>query len=229
MMKKAWLLLVFVFTGVWGFYHMKSTWSGTSYINLVQLKRSVGTRDPAAIRKVYDFSTLNGSSLMRATKQRLLSGTKVVQGNGQVGIELGHFVVNDLSGKRQFACDVFNTVELKFKSQGYAVNGERAELVVQAPCVVAPDVNQISAIPVPFELIKQEEPGEVELSYADYPDQKFTVMNVLDSWPETWEVVEIVLKDSEDPAQYITVEKMDIREWYQGPMGVKWASASDEF
>lgn len=59
------------------------------------------SRDPAAIKRVYDFSNLQGSALSIATKQRLISGAKVLYEDSSVGIELGHFVVKGGEGEKE--------------------------------------------------------------------------------------------------------------------------------
>ncbi|MCX7978691.1 MAG: hypothetical protein N2578_06765, partial [Bdellovibrionaceae bacterium] len=67
------------------------------------LKSSV-KRDPAAVRKVYDFSHLEGESLERAMRDRILSGIELKRNEDDLEIGLGHFAFRNNQGDRVLAC-----------------------------------------------------------------------------------------------------------------------------
>lgn len=208
---------------------MLATFDGNTFINrvLVESDNRDAGRSVAAIRRVYDFSSLSGSAFEKASRQRLLSGARVTPSKNQIGIELGHFVVTDIEGNKDFACNVFENVELVFMGLGMATSGQRPKLTVKGPCRYGNDVNQISAISVPFQKIRTEDPGELELTYAEFPDYSFVTEDIFDSWPSEWELYEIHLSSKMPGRQVISVGHSEIRSWYSGPLAIAWPTETE--
>lgn len=214
--------IVFIVAVAFGHSFIRDTWKGNSYLNAILVRPDSRGRDPAAIRRLYDFSGLEGSALESASKKRLLSGARLVPNKDGLKIELGHFVFSDKNGQRDFACNVFDRVELVFLGQGVAVSGEQARLTVTGPCQYKDDVNQISAIEVPLKKLLKETPGDLDLVYSEFPELHISTEHAIDFWPEEWELIEISLKNSQGSGSSMRVLSEDIRAWYQGPMTVEW-------
>ena len=107
-MKAYWSLASLIFFFGLGLYVCVFGNRSIADLPSIDVASNLVTRDPAAIRRTYDFSMLNGSALESAAKMRILSGAKVVRGNSEVGIELGHFVVKGEDGQKTLACQRYS-------------------------------------------------------------------------------------------------------------------------
>lgn len=149
--------------------------------------RATNSRDPAAIRPSFDFSQMEGSLLQNASKERLVSGTRILKKRGSVGVELGHFVLRGPSGQKIFACEEYSTVKLTFEGDGTAIDGKKPMMEVESPCAIsATDVNRISPIWIPATKILEEKVHEGELTFAEAEESKVSFAHVYDTWPTTW-------------------------------------------
>ena len=166
------------------------SWNGISYYYLDENKRH-----PAAVRRAFDFSQLEGDALELASQKRLLSDARVVnlkKGFGW-GIELGHFITRGDRGERQFACGFYDRVELTFFAKGMAISGERPLMMVEAGCRIGDNVNRISAIPIPVSKILQEPPGDLEFQYLEENPVVIKFNHVVDQWPRKWSLYSVRL------------------------------------
>lgn len=186
------------------------------------------SRSVAAIRRVYDFSTLEGSALERASMQRILSGTRILETQDEVSVEFGHFVVTDQDGNRDFACRVFRNVELELMAVGVSTSEGKPTLKIKAPCKISEDVNQISGIKIPFKRLMSEKPGELELVYAEFPGYEFKTMQLDYQWPTSWELMSVKLTGEMPGLSQISVPHSEIRSWYKSPFLVRWARSTGE-
>jgi hypothetical protein len=153
------------------------------------------SRDPAAIKKTYDFSHLEGSALNYAAKQRLLDGAKVIQEDKDLGVELGHFVIRGEDGQKAFACQRYSKVVLGFEGDGVAVGGELPQMEVEGNCEISSDINSIAAVWIPVSKIIGEPVADGEFDFREGHVAKLKFFNVSDQWPKTWMLRTVKLVD----------------------------------
>lgn len=175
-------------------------------------------RDPAAIKRVYDFSHLEGSALSFATKQRLLSGAKVITNNHGVGLELGHFVIRTEGGNKEFACQRYQRIVLEFKGDGSAVAGESPTMEVEGDCEMSRDVNAISALEIPVAQILNQRANDGEFDFRGSQNIKVRFANVADQWPVAWQLVSIRLYNAENPQSEVIVSSQEIHDITSNPV-----------
>jgi hypothetical protein len=175
-------------------------------------------RDPAAIKKVYDFSNLEGSALDFAAKQRLLDGVRVVRDQKDIGIELGHFVIRDDSGQKVFACQKYSKIILGFRGEGTAVAGEVPQMEVEGGCEISTDINSIAAIWIPVSRILQEPVADGEFDFRDGKPSKLKFVNVLDQWPSTWQLYSIRLQDPSGASSEVSIPISELKQILKRPL-----------
>ncbi|WP_413289313.1 hypothetical protein [Bdellovibrio sp. HCB337] len=144
------------------------------------------TRDPAAIRQVYDFSSLTGTELTEAMKKRILAGATVVREHHSLGVELGHFAMAKITGEKTLACQEFATVVLRFEAEGIATSGERPVMEVEGACEFSSDMTKINPIFIPVDKIMAEKPSDGEIQYREGRPVTVRFKNVTEEWPTRW-------------------------------------------
>lgn len=205
------LLAVFVGLGWW------MAWRSKEFPDQYVDNSFSGSRDPAAIRKSYDFSELDGVALSQASKQRLLAGTRILKENSQVGVELGHFVVRGPGGSKAFACDKYSRVILEFEGDGMAMGGDKPEMEVEGTCEVAADINRISPLWIPVAKIIGEPVAEGEFDFRDPSPLKVRFKNVAEKWPGAWALRSIRLAaDSGEIG--VSIEGSELRRMVPKPL-----------
>ncbi|MBX3019949.1 MAG: hypothetical protein KF767_18825 [Bdellovibrionaceae bacterium] len=178
-------------------------------------------RTPAAIRKVYDFSELDGNALNQASKQRLMAGFEVTRDQSDIGVRLGHFVVAGQDGEKVFACDRFDRVVLSFEGEGVATNGDKPQMEVEGQCEPDQDVNRISPLWIPVARITADTVHDGEQIYQNRgQDIRVKFANVSDQWPPQWVLTSIRLKNAghED----VTIESTELRQMMDRPVVVEF-------
>ncbi|MCB0363966.1 MAG: hypothetical protein H6624_13110 [Bdellovibrionaceae bacterium] len=185
------------------------SWDGISYYYLDSDKRH-----PAAVRKVFDFSHLEGSALELASQKRLLSDARVVAvaESQDLGVELGHFITRGEAGGKQFACHAYDRVELTFYAEGMAIAGEKPLMIVEADCRIGDDINRISAIPIPVSKILQENPGELELQYMEENPVLIRFDHVAGQWPREWTLFSVKLYNQRVHGQELFIDNRQVQE-----------------
>ncbi len=183
--------------------------------------RSQLTRDPAAIRKGFDFSDLEGTALSAAAKQRLLENVSVVREGGGVAVELGHFVLKGREGK-EFACEHFDKIQIFFEAEGVASSGEKPKMELDGVCEVASDVNRIAPLRIPVDRIVGLTPGDGEMEFFDAQRVALKFENVFDTWPKLWVLKGIRMYNSKQPGEEMAVTTEDIAHLSPTPVLVEW-------
>ena len=183
---------------------------------------SVPSREPSAIRPMYDFSNLEGSALHAASTQRLMSGFHVLHDKNNVGIELGHFVLRGPGGAKQFACDHFSKVTLTLQGEGMAVGGEKPEMQVAGPCEISSDINSMAPLWIPTDRILQEPVGEGEFEFNDHQQLRVSFKNVSDTWPTLWKVKSIRLSTKDAADGDVLVDEQDLNQSGTKPVFVSF-------
>jgi len=186
------------------------------------------SRDPAAIRRTYDFSGLDGSALAKAQKMRLLSGAKVVREKTGVGVELGHFVIKGEDGQKTFACQKYGKIAMTFVGDGSAVNGELPKMEVEGLCEMSADINSISPLWIPVAKILGEPVADGEFSFKEGKPISLRFANVLEKWPTTWQLQSVRLFTSESQIekgaekQEVIIPPQELRQYVPGPLLIEW-------
>ncbi len=195
------------------------SWGGVIYISNSQILEK--NRNPATLRKVFDFSQLEGSALKMRSQKRLIEEASIVNENGKVSIELGHFVTKGDGNRKIFACDFYERVNLTFKAEGIATSGEIPTLRVESPCKVSADLNKISLISIPVDRILNEKPSDMDLSY-DQSSVNFHFENIGGSWPKNWVLKSVKLSRDDHPGDGIEVDEREIKDITSVPISMKW-------
>lgn len=212
-------LIIFGFAALFGVYSQMQSWDGVIFISNSQILEK--NRNPAAIRKVFDFSQLEGSALKMRSQRRLIEEANITNENGRVSIELGHFVTKGEGNRRIFACDFYERVTLTFKAEGIAASGEIPTLRVEGPCKVSADLNKISLISIPVNKILNERPSDMDLNY-DQSSVSFHFENMGQSWPKNWVLKSVKLLRDNHPGDGIEVDEHEIKDITSIPISMKW-------
>lgn len=173
-------------------------------------------RDPAAIRKVYDFSDLDGSALSAASKQRIISGYSIRHESDSVGITLGNFVVRGPAGEKEFACRKYQKITMTYSGEGMAVAGEKPIMEVEGQCSVSEDINMISALWLPVRRILGEPVADGEFDFWEQNSIRVRFTNVSDQWPQTWVLSKVRLSNDEN--EEVTIEESDLHQMVERPL-----------
>jgi hypothetical protein len=196
----------------------KVSWDSQNFLVLSSnLNSSKVSRDPAAIKKVYDFSNLEGSALDFAAKQRLLDGANVIRDQKDVGIELGHFVIRDSEGQKIFACQRYSKVILNFRGEGVAVAGELPVMEVEGNCEISKDINRIAALWIPVSKILGEPVSDGEFDFREERPVKLKFVNVSDQWPSAWQLQSIKLVDPSGSNSEMSIPFSDLKQMLKRP------------
>lgn len=179
-------------------------------------------RDPAAIRKVYDFSALEGSALNYAAKQRILDGVKVVREEQDIGIELGHFVIKGSDGEKTFACQKYSKVVLSFEGEGVAVSGELPKMEVEGGCEISSDINRIAAVWIPVSRILGEPVVDGEFDFREGRPSKLKFANVTDQWPRLWQLKSVRLIDPSGENSEVAIPSSELRDILKKPFLIEF-------
>jgi hypothetical protein len=206
-----------------GMYAGSRSWSGVVYLTDGTIGNN--TRNPAAINREIDFTKLDGSELITATQQRLVTAAKVIVKEGLVGVELGHFVTRDSNGRRSLACDgTYNRMTLRFDAEGIASAGEKPSMEIDAPCQTSPkDVTSIEAVWVPVAKILETRAVNSELDYFEGVKFKFIEMN--GSWPVSWSLQSVRLYNNQEPGREVSIGAREMHELRAKPVVMNWMQA----
>ncbi len=179
-------------------------------------------RNPAAIKKVFDFSHLEGSALKMASYKRLIADATIVEAPNSLGLELGHFVVKGKNNRRQFACDVYNKLELIFESADMSVSGAPSIMKVEANCEANEDINRIKTVWIPMEKILKEKEGDTELQILDKGKLLLSFSNIGDRWPRAWTLSKIRMYNEEDFNKILQINRKEMHEILSRPLTLVW-------
>ncbi|MCB0355889.1 MAG: hypothetical protein KDD40_02720 [Bdellovibrionales bacterium] len=208
--------IMFIFTVALGMTVAIRSWKGMVYWYPEK------SRNPAAIKKVFDFSHLEGRALEMASYKRLVVDALVTDDTDSLGVELGHFVVKGLNDQRQFACDVYNKVELVFESADMSVSGEPSKMKVEADCNVHKDINRIDTVWIPMRKILQEKEGDKELQFTEKGGVHLTFYNIGDRWPRAWTLSNVKLYNDDDFSKMLQIDRSQMREILNKPLTLLW-------
>ena len=207
---------VFAFTFVFAAFGWWMSWRSKEFPDRYVDNSFSGSRDPAAIRKSYDFSELDGIALSQASKQRLIAGARILKEQTEVGVELGHFVMRGQGGQKTFACNKYSKVRLGFDGDGMAIGGDKPQMEVEGACEISADINRISPLWIPVAKIMGEPVAEGEFDFRDQHPIKIRFSNVSDQWPMAWVLKSIKLVS--DAGEEVTIEGGELRQMIPKPL-----------
>lgn len=178
-------------------------------------------RDPAAVRQIYDFSSLTGTDLTEAMKKRILSGASVIREQESLGIELGHFAMAKITGEKTLACQEFEKVILRFEADGVAINGERPVMEVEGPCEFSSDMRKINAIFIPVDRILAEKPADGEIQYRSGRPVTLRFHGMSEEWPTRWLLTSVRLSHTADQKEFL-IDAEEVSQILGHPMMVNF-------
>lgn len=179
-------------------------------------------RDPAAIKRTYDFSNLEGSALDFATKQRLLEGVKLINDKKDIGVELGHFVIRGSGDEKLFACERYSKVILTFEGDGVAVGGELPKMEVEGACEISADINSISPVWIPVSQFLKETPADGEYDFKQGHVSRVRFYNISDSWPKVWVLRAVHLRDDAGTKGEVSIFTRELNDILKKPLILKF-------
>lgn len=198
-----------------GFWHMSKT---KIFTQENEIAYSNAIRDPAAIRKDYDFSSLADSELNTAQKHRLVNGVYIAKESDYTSISLGHFVLRSSESTKEFACEKYDTVQLVFEGQGITVNGDASLMEIEGKCEVSmTDLSQTVGLKIPLKKITAQKPVSGDVIFGENETTRYRFANVSDTWPESWYLKEIKLKNSKTGLE-LPVSESELREIKKRPI-----------
>lgn len=218
---KHFAVFALILTALAGGYIISSTSSQFPFY-ATEVETSGARRDPAAIKRVYDFSNLQGNALSAATKERLISGARILEVDNEIGVELGHFVIRDQEGNKIFACQKYKRIELVFEGDGSAVAGQLPSMEVEGDCQISADINKIAALWIPVQRILGESVGDGEFDFREGRPVKVRFANVSDSWPRLWRLQAVRLFSSEDRSEFVEISPPELRQVSSEPILVRF-------
>ena len=203
---------VFALAILGGFFVATTSFRGLIYVHSDYFNNG---RNPAAIRRSFDFSHLEGSALQLASRRRLVTDAQVVLAeSGMVGVELGHFLTRDDSGRQVFACEFYDRVSMRFEAEGVADGGEKPGMVVEGPCSVplAEDLNRMAPIYIPVARIMGMPAADSEaLTFPDIAGVQYKFSSVGTQWPRHWILQGIRLFNQHEPTRDISIGAAEMR------------------
>ncbi len=176
---------------------MSNAWNGTVYVYVGE------TRSPAATKDIHDFYPLDGRVLRQSLDQQMFENVSFVNRESEVGVRLGHFLVRDGGGKRQFACQVqsrpglYDRVELSFMGVGVSDNGKIPKMTVDSLCAAEDELSFINPVWLALSEIYQSEPKSQILKIPELGGTAIAFDDLASAWPEKWTLVRVKLYRSD--------------------------------
>jgi hypothetical protein len=198
---------------------------GNGLIFISSMRTLDHQRKPAAIRKVYDYSFFEGEPLKIRSVKRLIDDAKVIEKDGSVGIDLGHFVTKGEDGRGTLACDFYDKVILQFEGEGILEAGEKPRMTLEAPCSTASDINRIETIWIPFTRLLGDHPTPARFLEATFAEQKGVRLmfdKMTSEWPRQWSLVSVRMLSKDVSGREISISKSEIAEILQQPLVIRF-------
>jgi hypothetical protein len=195
--------LIFVFVGWW---LMASAWNGVLYVYVGEM------RSPAAVKQLNDFLPIDGRVLRESLDKQMFENVSYIGRDNEVGIRLGHFLVRDASGKKQFACQVqsrpglYDRVELSFMGVGVSDNGKIPKMTVESACAAEDELSYLNPIWLGLSEIYQSEPKTQELVIPELGGTSIRFEDLASAWPERWTLVGVKLYRADLSAPALSLE-----------------------
>lgn len=203
---KAWVLFILSFTV--GYYF--------------SFRPMPKVRIPAAVRKSYDFSQMQGDDFLRASKERLISDARMVHTQEGVGISLGAFQMRTAMGVKGHVCQEFSNVIFQFTaSNGTSEENTTSRMEVEGPCMAQVGRDQLQALMIPVQKIIGQVPADGEFQFRQQGMLSVRFDNVGERWPKEWTLQSIVLKSAQSQHQ-LTIQPHEMKGYLANPIQVRF-------
>ena len=224
-MKKGYtLFFIFacIFSSYWGWTRFAQEEMDIAETQRTHLFSETNWRNPAAIRKSYDFSKLSGPAFEIAGQKRLLRDMKVTLQGEKVGIELGHFVVKGEDGNKTFACEFYDRVQFEFIGEGVAESGELPQMVLEGPCEISKNINRMEPVWLPIEKMRKLSPANLKGHF--FADEKVSISlnHVSYAWPPSWRLRGLKIFNQVNTQRVLEVNAQKIDEYVSDPFILSW-------
>jgi hypothetical protein len=180
-----------------GCWMMTTTWDGLVYIYVGE------DRSPAAVANLNEYYPVDNGVLWHPIEQQAFQNLKFLKRDNELGIRLGHFLLHDPAGHRQFACQVqgrpgvFDRIEFSFVGVGVSDDGKIPKMTVAANCLSEEDLAYLSPIWIPMSDIYHSEPKSQQLEFPEVGGTAIHFEDLASSWPEEWSLIHVRLYHSE--------------------------------
>lgn len=186
--------------------------SSRHYFGVIYVDLGDG-RGPAAIRKSYDVTGLEGLALSKKIHERLVGDAKILLREQDIGIELGQFATEVAKGRKQMACSVYDRVQMVFMGKDEATSGHAPEMLVEGPCRMAEDSPLwIAPIWIPVNEITSRPTTTAELNFFDDRKLSLRFSHMGEAWPKEWILDSIRLSDDDGGSDDIIILRSEIRQ-----------------
>jgi hypothetical protein len=192
------------------------SWDGEVYVSETSFLSN--SRSLANVPRNQSFVQLH---MITEPSTRLISAAEVILHDGDIGIELGHFVMpRNEEGQRQLACDYYDRVSMHFTAEGIADNGVKPYMEVEAPCKSGTDINKIDTVWIPVQrILREESPNDKDITF-DSVDLRFVHMT--SQWPKHWHLEAIRLYNEQEPGRDYRLSDREIISLRKKPLNLTW-------
>lgn len=196
-----------------------TSWQGTFFVSN---SKYITIRNPAYVQKFAEFSELKGKAWNLLSRERLLAEAFPIKEADRTGFVFGHFITQDEQGRKYFACDLYNKVELTFVAEGIMESGEFSLMKVQAPCHANADLNTLEPVWIPQKEILSKNPTPT-LKF-DFPnlDVHISFTNLASQWPRQWVLQEVKLSQDLNVIPALSIDAKEITRSAKSPMNLTW-------
>lgn len=195
------------------------SWQGTFFVSN---SKYIAIRNPAYVQKYAEFSELKGKAWNLLSRERLLAEAFPIREPDRTGLVFGHFITQDDLGKKYFACDLYNKIELTFVAEGITESGETTLMKVQAPCRAKADLNTLETVWIPQkEILSQTPSPSLKFDFAS-TDVHVSFTNLTSQWPRQWILEDIKLVQDLNVIPSLDIDAQEITRSAKSPMNLIW-------
>ncbi len=168
-------------------------------------------RGPAAVRRAYDVSALEGKALSRKVNEQLIGEAHIIRQDAKIGLELGQFVT-DYKGKKVLACQIYDSIEMIFLSEGEASHGMVPQMSVEGACRNSGEkLLWMQPIWIPVADLLSRPTTTSVIDFFDDEPVSLRFGNIGDEWPRRWVLNRLILRDEDRPGEDLTIDRNAIR------------------
>jgi hypothetical protein len=192
-MRTGFLFLFFSACLSFGYWVSKKAFDGQVYVYLGS------ERSPAAVRSLHDYQPVPERSLSQSAQEQLLADAKLVKQEGYLGIHLGHILVRDENGAREFACQargregIYDRIELTFMGEGIAEGDGPAKMIIDSRCASESSLERLDTIWIPMQEILSLKPKDQDLQSRGEDPTFIKMQSVPSQWPSQWVLYSVKL------------------------------------
>lgn len=181
----------------------------------------VSERNPAAIRKSYDYTTLQEEDIQKNIKDQLLQEAQLKKGPAGYSIAFGQFQFQMANGYTANTCEQYKKVILTFVGDGMATSGEVPQMQVEGDCISDPQSEQkTTQIEISVESLAKSKPNDGDYSFTS--NTRLNLSNMGEAWPTAWSLQSIQFVDPTGVYADIKISNQEINQYFQKPVVMDW-------